>query len=866
MFFQADLLITRYFPCTRSRTSKRSATPKIMAGGTIFEERISLPRSEHLDWVPQDKDLLQGPMPSPTNSHSTDSAASPYNMPQTASTSYHPYPPAGPASQPRYTHQPQYNSSGEYDVFQTPTQPHRAGLPYPQPIIYEQDQLPHLTATSGPRSYDTTIPQYYPIMAERSWSQTPDKAGKRKRAEKSKEAATPAPVQAVKTPKRSKGGSEERAAKRSRTASQAESQSQLPTPPSTGRDLPSVGLPSHLQPAKPVEESLPPVEETLEPEPRRGLKVLQSEEEGRKLAVGQVLEEEEAGQAESKSLRLAPAPTIITAKNGSATLETLPILESELSWLENAGRPLTPTPPPLALPTLLDPPIYPDEEADAPDVKAEKVSKRLRAFSITARSEPMTCTKIDAFGRVAVRKDAALKFLGLEAADSLIEERKEEDEWVESSVASSSRARVKPSWPDELAPWSIGGGRVKRMREEKERDVLLKRYMEHSGDEASDEEIIYPSVHGKGKGKSITQLVRVPDGADPRRRIRPDLNVDTDARSALLTALRYRSLPPLPVGIVACACGARSSNGVSAMVVCTNCQTWHHTICNGVDEHMMPARWWCPNCENQVLRLATPAQTPRRAYRQSEERSSAFKGQADNIALAPSPIFASSSQFSQAGPSVSTPANRGGIASPTSRNHRSRILSYGSDMWAPFGEEPGAVQAPTTPVPSDTRFTTPRIDDAPFDVTSTPSRHLDFNFGAPSSLFALTPLGGRSRVTSNMMSDTPLTYRHRLASHSENQAMSGRHDFLRDLAGPSAVGPPSPSSAGRRGPSLLGAGSIGSASMGHRRTLSGNKMSSMRNSSRSGLGLGMPIGVSHDDEDAERGEEAEDDPTIDEEI
>jgi hypothetical protein len=371
--------------------------------------------------------------------------------------------------------------------------------------------------------------------------------------------------------------------------------------------------------------------------------------------------------------------------------------------------------------------------------------------------------------------------------------------------------------------------------------------MEVSGDEDTDEELSYPSVQGKGKGKSVAHLVNAPDPGEPRRRIRTDINAD--AKSALLTVLRYRSLPPIPVGIVTCACGARSANGVSAMVACTNCQTWHHTLCNGIDDNQIPSRWWCPNCENQVMNMSTPAPTPRRAYAQSEERSSAFKGQADHIALAPSPIFVSSSQFSHAGPSVQTPVNRSGAASPTSRNHRSRILSYGTDMWAPYGEEPGMLPTPSTPVPSDHRFTTPRIDDAPFDVTSTPSRHIDFNFGGPgvNSLFSLTPLGGRSRVPTNMMTDTPLTYRQRLTSQSESQSlMGGRHDFLRDLAGPSNMPPLSPAAVAvaRRVPALLGPSSIGSVGLGHRRTLSGNKTSSVRNSSRSGLGLGMPIGAS----------------------
>lgn len=660
-------------------------------------------------------------------------------------------------------------------------------------------------------------------MADRSWSQTPDKVGKRKR-EKAKETATPTPAKTLKG--KSKETPEERAPKRTRTSQSV----QLPTPPTTGREFTP-----HL-----IVE--PPSDIQEESEQRRGLRVTRTDEEGRKLAVGQ-LGEGELSPVETKPQRLTPAPTIITAETGVAALATQSILESELAWLENGGRPVSPTSPPvLRTPELAA--LLVEEE---PIEKEDKVNKRLQAFSVTAKSEPMMCTRIDAFGRVAVRKDAAVKFLGIETSASLIEETKEEDEWVETSMAGSSKLRVKPSWPDELAPWSMAGGRLRKMREENEKAALLKRYLENSGDEDSDEELIYPSVQGKGKGKSVSRLIQVtaPDAADPRRQLR--LETNADAKSALLTALRHRSLPSLPVSVVACACGARQANGVSPMVVCSNCKTWHHTICNGVDETRMNDRWWCPNCENQVLRMSTPAQTPRRAYTQSEERSSAFKGHADNIALAPSPIFMSTAHFSQNAP-IRTPINRG-VASPTSRNHRSRILSYGTDMWAYPSDDAGLLPTPSTPAPADARFTTPRVEDTPFDVTSTPSRHIDFNFGGP-SLFSLTPLGGRSRIPSNIMSDTPLTYRHRMASQSDGPSgVGGRHDFLRDLAGPStgAVAPQSPG--GGRWPHALLGSSINPSSLGHRRTLSGNKMSSMRNSSRSGLGLGLPLGASNEDDD-----------------
>jgi hypothetical protein len=720
---------------------------------------------------------------------------------------------------------------------------------------------PLLTTTTLSRTYDSTIPQYYPVTTDKSmWAQTPDKeiGQKRKRAPKD---TPPHGNKALKTPKQAKSARDDgsgRSGKRVKVEDgRTVQQFQLPTPPTTGREISSVSLPRHLRIPDDHESMATESVKSVDEPQRRGVYVTRHQDEGRKLAVGGMIsgsEEPVLSPRKNKPERKTPIPSLTTNEVGHAILSTDLVLESELAWLENGGRSTPPSSPDLA--TIQTPVMATDvmveEEPDTPATKARKMTKRLQAFADPSRTadEPMVCTRIDLFGRVAVRKDVAIKFLGLEdsANASVVEEVRgeEEDEWIERSIASSSKVTIKPSWPDDMAPWSLAGGsrRERMLREETEKANILRRYLEAVSDESSDEDAIVPMVYGKGKGKSVSRLVSYSSSeAESRRRTHQSRwdNTTADAKSALLTTLRNRALPVIGPGVVACACGAPTVHGLGAMMACASCKRWHHFVCNNIeDEAQLRGRWWCPTCEHQAIALSTPARsTPRRGYSQSDERSSAFKGELTTIALAPSPMFNTTS-FSHASTTLRTPLNRN-ISSP-SRPHRSRILSYGTDMWA-YTEDgpPGAT--PSTPAPAHDRFSTPRIDDAPFDVTSTPSRHLDFNFGQP-SLFQFTPLGGgRSRLTSNVISDTPLTLRARKGADG-GSGVPSRHDFLRDLGKGAASGDmPAPGSPQARWPlGLLGTShNLSPSPFSHRRSLSGNKMSSMRSSSRSGLGLGLPL-------------------------
>lgn len=631
------------------------------------------------------------------------------------------------------------------------------------------------------------------------------------------------------------------------------SASQLPTPPITGREFEEESGQGPLLSAP---------QDTPQAPRRKGVVVMKNQEGGRKLELVGVAggDEKDAVEDASISPRTTTIPALFTDSTGMAMIASQDVLDTEVAWLENGGRSRSPpssTPPQLQTPAMTH--VAMPDTTDSPATALEKMARRLELFreDVKVLEEPMVSTRIEMFGRVAVRKTFAVRFLGLDASASVIEEAQTDDGEGWGAIASSSRSIVKPQWPDNESPWALAGGRrkEKQRKEVEEKSTILRRYLEAVSDEGSeDEESFLPVRYAKGRGKTAHRLAA--GLRTPRSRNRPPADsIGSDAKIALVNSLRGRAIVPLPLGRVACVCGARTPAGTAPMIECAGCRSWHHLHCNGIQDHTpLAAQWWCPSCQAQAIAMSTPAHATPRAYAQSDERSSAFKGDYTNIALAPSPVMYPNPAFTHISTTARTPLNRT-MASPTSRQHRSRILSYGTDMWAYTEDGPPSSVAPSTPGPSrPDRFSTPRIDDAPFDVTSTPSRHLDFTFGQP-SLFGLTPLGARGRVTSGALAEgTPLGS-HGAGFGSRGRNVSGapmsdmipsRHDFLRDLnKGPQTEVPASPST--RWPHALLGAHNLSPSPFGHRRSASGNKFSSVRSSSKSGLGFGVP----EDKEDVE---------------
>ena len=745
-----------------------------------------------------------------------------------------------------------YYSGDHRELYQTPTPIPRNGkfTPYPpqfaMPQVAYESQAQVLSNQSIGRSYDTTIPQYYPVTTDGRWYGQPDgridPTPKRKR----KDSAPGLSTKKAKSRPQSEASRDSPAPKRAKhgTASPNEQpvQTQLPTPPSTGH-VTNMTLSSSTG----LDDS--PPASTAEPSTRRrGAFITHSAEEGRQLKVGTKESNDEIALPRvNRSPRMTTIPAITTNANGLAVFSTDQVLESEMAWLEYPGHspPSSPDIVELHTPHLpADNTSMLVEEQETPATRAERTEKRLAMFkeSDEHKEEAMVSTRIQMFGRVAVRKDVAIKFLGLDPSRSsgLIEETASDDEgsWSARVDRPSSSKIVRPSWPDEEAPWALAGSsrKDKLAREDQAKAAVLRRYLETASDDSSDEEDA-PMPSRKGKAPQ-----RYP-GDTSSHRIWP--NPHADAHTALLTSIRHRALPPMRMGKVACACGANQAIGVNPMVECTGCRTYHHLACCGIgDDAMVGPQWWCPRCSAAAMAMSTPARTSTpRVYTQSDERSSAFKGEMANIALAPSPMFVNSSTFTQH--PQNTPLNRS-IASPSSRKHKSRILSYGTDMWAYTEDGAPSSVAPSTPRPSRMdRFSTPRIEETPFDVTSTPSRHLDFNFGQP-SLFSLTPLGARSRFGSTLLEATPFPKKDSTGTKSHLSEGISRHEFLKEL-GSGGTEQGSPATPGTRWPhALLGAHNLSPSPFAPRKASSG-KLSSVR-STKSGLGLGMPLGAEPEEE------------------
>jgi hypothetical protein len=444
--------------------------------------------------------------------------------------------------------------------------------------------------------------------------------------------------------------------------------------------------------------------------------------------------------------------------------------------------------------------------------------------------------------RVALRKDLALAFVGLDKATQVVEESRKEDDdgWAVVNGAPGSRPLIRPNWPDEEAPWKIGSGnrRARQMREDKERVTLLKRYLEASSDDDEEDDGAgrFPSHRGRA-----SHTPHRPPGTG---------SATSDAKAALLSAMNRsshrvatrRSAPPVfvPGGVVACVCKNNGSGG--SLIPCSSCRTWFHLACVGNEAVQLGENWVCDPCIVQARRATLSSPTGRTpiAQRFTHERShSGFRGD-HALALAPSPMFAQDSGIPV------TPMSMG-PRTPPGRRRSARVLSYGADFWGP--------ESPTTPAPAPRFFSnsTPRLEDPAFDVNSTPSRHLNTDprmAGEFHSLFAVTPLMGRSRNASGMPGETPLPfpgnpmYAHssgrRLVSGSSETGVVGRHEFLQSLTADRRasgerrplVEPPSPSPYGGIG-------------LGGPRHGSSNSMSHLRDdsaaASQRGLGLGMPM-------------------------
>lgn len=585
--------------------------------------------------------------------------------------------------------------------------------------------------------------------------------------------------------------------------------SHLPTPPSTGDHA---STPAQMSQHSPESRQLPESQ-------RSGVYVTATETEGRKLGLVRTstgMENVEANRKHGPP-RTKQATVLSVNSSGVATVASGDVLYTDASYMGEVPK----TPPASSSCELA--------ENDTPGTKLDKVKRRLLLFKTTARTpEPMYSTRLDMGHagpvRVALRKDIAIAFMGLDnvATGGATEEQN----------AAATREPVRPDWPDDEAPWNQASGRrINKLRQDRERLAMLQRYLETSSDDDDDDH--------DGAARLQIPTRRHQSRPSAEHKLLPPSQDPTDARAALWYAMHKARMPHrltgpqmVPTGVVNCVC--KNTAPSNQMVSCSNCKSWHHVTCVGRDE-AIDGNWACERCVAQARRatLSTPSQRTPSQLSTVDRSMSAFRGN-QALALAPSPMFAPEAARAAAysGMATRTPQT------PSRRHERARVLSYGTE-WGVTGENP------STPMPQTGfgSFSTPRPDDPVFDVNSTPSRHLDTDpriagqFSG--SLFAITPLVGRSRNANQLVGDTPLSM-----GHARNisgvppafaEGMTSRHEFLQGLTADRRELPETPGSLGLGRPSELSPSPFG----GHRGTSS--KSNHPRSASRSGLAFTFPL-------------------------
>ena len=356
------------------------------------------------------------------------------------------------------------------------------------------------------------------------------------------------------------------------------------------------------------------------------------------------------------------------------------------------------------------------------------------------------------------------------------------------SASTSASSVVAPDWLDACQPWVQSQVDRRRSQTDERREVLrtVRHYLESASDEEDEDESVagqagYSSddddlrdewaAHSGGKTSSAllqsNRQVRLRNSQS-----NPSLTTAfdaSDARQALIyrtqvsSALPDQHLPAftaphpdaiaaaaaeeLGPGSIACICRDHVAEG--AMVECNGCLFWFHLPCLGINEADLGDEWFCWRCAPHGDQLPpqmsdpmpAPPHTPKTASPDLDEGSDgggeSVNGDDDpgtpaTVKLEPSPMF---------GPDhLGTPLQRFAtplLPSATGFSHfqspsysRSAVAHGGAHRLPPLplilqGGSPGPSARPwqtafTPRVPSHTRDQ----EEALFDLSSTPSRHL----------------------------------------------------------------------------------------------------------------------------------------------
>ena len=379
------------------------------------------------------------------------------------------------------------------------------------------------------------------------------------------------------------------------------------------------------------------------------------------------------------------------------------------------------------------------------------------------------------------------------------------------SASTSASSVVVPDWLDACQPWVQSQADRRRSQTDERREVLrtVQHYLESASDDeederegetgvSSDEDGAYDGWAAHGGGKASSTLLHT------NRQVRlknsqsnPSLTAAfdaSDARQALIYRTQVSSALPehqvtaftaphpdaiaaaaaeeLGPGSIACICRETVAEG--AMVECNGCLFWFHLPCLGINEADLGDEWFCWRCaphgDQLPPQMSDPLQaapqTPKTASPELDDEGSNDGDSANGddpgtpatVVLEPSPMF---------GPDhLGTPLQRFAtplLPSVTGFSHfrspsysRSAAAVGGHHRLPPLplilqGGSPGPSTRPwqtaSTPrVPSHTRDQ----EEALFDLSSTPSRHLSRELpfgGTPISRIGGGGRGGRGGLT-----------------------------------------------------------------------------------------------------------------------
>jgi hypothetical protein len=526
----------------------------------------------------------------------------------------------------------------------------------------------------------------------------------------------------------------------------------------------------------------------------------------------------ERSQEHSKA-RTTLAPALWILDDGTAIVEKRAVLQSDLGWLCQS-------PPKLVLE------LQPEEEhghdcnqmrqlalATPRRTKGESVEgtssakkrKRLEAFasgrghmaaasmppvsptkrrgkSSPSSDQPSPTTSIEHFGRMAIKQELAMQFLGLakpsdfdfEAKAPKIEKDSKpskvlvdcnplESESPTSpmsnegeSVSTQAQHRVAPNvpdWPDLKPPWAHEATWQQKCQLQqiemldKEKASSLERYLSASSEDESgdaDSRIVL-MTHLKARGKTSKTSSDAREAVlHARQKGKPFLKRDLEA-GAVLPIIT-------PAEEAGCLCGGHNEEG-GGMVCCDGCSIWYHLSCCGIEtEDELEDQWFCQRCDpsetpartehvlNSPLEPVGVPVTPRLrqalgpTFSATNETSRSYHAHTSDAALAPSPTFSPGAHFPVS--LMDTPALYAGPRIPSGSSVASKFATPGTPMTHPkprivsYAEHYNVCQTPGAP-DSDYKkiYSTPKFEDF-FDtgVMQSGSTPMHRNPGSPTPL------------------------------------------------------------------------------------------------------------------------------------